>query len=71
MCDRGKIQDAVKQIYARLGISLQFRLCILHILRNIKRNFEWACSDFEHTALKIQLAKSKFDYNADLYGNTA
>ena len=40
MCGRGRIQDAVKQVHAIPGISLNIRFCTLHILRNIKRNFE-------------------------------
>ena len=66
MCDRGKIQDAMKQVYAITGIILQIRFYTLHVLRNIKRNFGCSGSKFEKTVWKIQSEESEIDYNAAL-----
>ena len=66
ICVRGNIQDAVKQVYAITGISLQIRFCTLHTLCNIKQNFGCSGSDFENSVRKVQSAESEIDYNASL-----
>ena len=48
MCDRGRIQDAVKLIWLRTGVSVQLRFYKIHILRNLKRNFGFSGIDFEN-----------------------
>ena len=66
MCDRGKIQEAVKLVWLRTGVSVQIRFCTLHILRNVKRNFGCSGREFENAMWKLQSSETEVDYNEAL-----
>ena len=56
MCDRGRIQDAVKLIWLQTGVSVQLRFCKIHILHNLKRSFGFSGSEFRKAIWKLQSA---------------
>ena len=66
MCDRGRLQDAVKLIWLQTGVSIQLRFCTIHILRNLERNFGFSGSEFENAIWKLQPAYTEVDYKAAL-----
>jgi hypothetical protein len=61
-CDRGNIRGAARQLYQAQGMHIELRFCIVHILRNVKRQFRCNGRDFENAVWKVQGAENDREY---------
>lgn len=74
-CDRGSIIPAAKELHAHDNILLNLEFCTIHLLRNIKKNFNLTGQAIENAVWAVQGSESTARYEQnilavrDIYGD--